>query len=201
MNNIYKNYFKNKKVLIFGGTGSFGSAFLRRAVNLDFKEIKIFSRDEKKQHDLRLKHSNKKIKFLIGDIRDKESVNEACKNVDFVFHAAALKQVPSCEFYPLEAVKTNIIGTNNILEGCFDNNVKKIVCLSTDKAVYPINAMGMSKALMEKIAISKSKNLNKNQTQVTVTRYGNVLFLGDRYYLCLLIKLVKMKLLQLLILT
>ncbi len=176
MNNIYKNYFTNKKVLIFGGTGSFGNAFLRRAVNLDFKEIKIFSRDEKKQHDLRLQHSNKKIKFLIGDIRDKESVNEACKNVDFVFHAAALKQVPSCEFYPLEAVKTNIIGTNNILEGCFDNNVKKIVCLSTDKAVYPINAMGMSKALMEKIAISKSKNLKKNQTQVTVTRYGNVLF-------------------------
>ena len=115
-------------------------------------------------------------RFQIGDIRDKEAVNEACKNVDFVFHAAALKQVPSCEFYPLEAVKTNIIGTNNILEGCFDNNVKKIVCLSTDKAVYPINAMGMSKALMEKIAISKSKNFKKSKTQVTVTRYGNVLF-------------------------
>ena len=176
MSNIYKNYFKNKNILIFGGTGSFGSAFLKRAINLNFNEIKIFSRDEKKQHDLRLLYSSQKIKFIIGDIRDRNSVNDACKNVDFVFHAAALKQVPSCEFYPMEAVKTNIIGTNNILEGCLENNVKRIVCLSTDKAVYPINAMGLSKSLMEKIAISKSRNLNKKQTQITVTRYGNVLF-------------------------
>jgi len=175
MNNISKNFFKNKTVLIFGGTGSFGKAFLSRAIHLPLKEIRIFSRDEKKQNDLRLLHDNKKIQFIIGDIRDRDSVMDACKNVDFVFHAAALKQVPSCEFYPMEAVKTNINGTNNILDGCIENNVKKIVCLSTDKAVYPINAMGMSKALMEKIAISKSRNLNKNQTQITVTRYGNVL--------------------------
>jgi len=166
MNNNYKKTFKNKTVLIFGGTGSFGSAFLKKAINFEFKQIRIFSRDEKKQHDLRLQYNDSKIKFIIGDIRDRDSVNEACKNVDFVFHAAALKQVPSCEFYPMEAIKTNILGTNNVLDACIANNVKKIVCLSTDKAVYPINAMGMSKALMEKIAIAKSKDLTKNQTQI-----------------------------------
>ena len=176
MNNNYKKTFKNKTVLIFGGTGSFGSAFLKKAINFEFKQIRIFSRDEKKQHDLRLQYNDSKIKFIIGDIRDRDSVNEACKNVDFVFHAAALKQVPSCEFYPMEAIKTNILGTNNVLDACIANNVKKIVCLSTDKAVYPINAMGMSKALMEKIAIAKSKDLTKNQTQIMITRYGNVLF-------------------------
>ena len=175
MNSNYKKIFKNKTVLIFGGTGSFGNAFLEKAINLQFKEIRIFSRDEKKQHDLRIKYNNKKIKFIIGDIRDMASVIDSCNKVDFVFHAAALKQVPSCEFYPMEAVKTNILGTNNILDACIINKVKKVVCLSTDKAVYPINAMGMSKALMEKTIISKSKNLNKDETKITITRYGNVL--------------------------
>ena len=175
MNSNYKKIFKNKTVLIFGGTGSFGNAFLEKAINLQFKEIRIFSRDEKKQHDLRIKYNNKKIKFIIGDIRDMASVIDSCNKVDFVFHAAALKQVPSCEFYPMEAVKTNILGTNNILDACIINKVKRVVCLSTDKAVYPINAMGMSKALMEKTIISKSKNLNKDETKITITRYGNVL--------------------------
>ena len=168
-------YFNNKIVTIFGGTGSFGKAFLKRAIKYSFKEISIFSRDEKKQNDLRLNYNNKRIKFIIGDVRDKSSVLDASINSDFVFQAAALKQVPSCEFYPLEAVRTNIDGTSNIIDACIKNNVKKIVCLSTDKAVYPINAMGMSKALMEKIAIAKSRNLTKNQTQITITRYGNVL--------------------------
>ena len=165
-----------KRFLITGGTGSFGTTVCEYLLKNDVKEVRIFSRDENKQYQMRRRIKNEKVNFFIGDIRDYDSVLQACNNIDFVFHAAALKQVPSCEFYPLEAVKTNIIGTNNILEACFENNVKKIVCLSTDKAVYPINAMGMSKALMEKIAISKSKNLNKNQTEVTVTRYGNVLF-------------------------
>jgi UDP-glucose 4-epimerase len=170
------NLFKNKIVLIIGGTGSFGTAFLNKIGDKSFKEIRIFSRDEKKQDDLRSLFKNKNIKFYIGDIRDKDSIFDATKNVDYAFHAAALKQVPSCEFYPLEAVKTNITGTQNIIDSCVLNGVKKLVCLSTDKAVYPVNAMGMSKALMEKIAIAKSRNLNKNQTQIMITRYGNVLF-------------------------
>tara|TARA_Y100000591_G_scaffold309933_1_gene311749 strand:+ start:166 stop:1164 length:999 start_codon:yes stop_codon:yes gene_type:complete len=165
--------FNNKTILIFGGTGSFGSAFLEKVNKSKFKEIRIFSRDEKKQYDLRNTYQNNKIKFIIGDIRDREKLLNVSNKVDYVFHASALKQVPSCEFYPMEAVKTNIIGTNNILDTCLLNNVNTIVCLSTDKAVYPINAMGMTKALMEKIAISKSRNSNKSK--VVVTRYGNVL--------------------------
>jgi UDP-glucose 4-epimerase len=170
------NFFKNKIILIIGGTGSFGQAFLDKISKHSFKEIRIFSRDEKKQDDLRGLYKNPRIKFYVGDIRDKESVLDVTKNVDHVFHAAALKQVPSCEFYPLEAVKTNILGTNNLLDCCLLNNVKKIVCLSTDKAVYPINAMGMSKALMEKIILAKSRNIKNTNTQIMITRYGNVLF-------------------------
>ena len=165
--------FNNKTILIFGGTGSFGSAFLSKINKSNFKEIRIFSRDEKKQFDLRNVYQNNKIKFIIGDIRDREKLSIVSDKVDYVFHASALKQVPSCEFYPMEAVKTNIIGTNNILDTCLINNVKSIICLSTDKAVNPINAMGMSKALMEKIAISKSRNAKKSK--IIVTRYGNVL--------------------------
>ena len=170
------NFIKNKIVTIFGGTGSFGKAFLNRAIKLPFKEIRVFSRDEKKQDDLRLLLKNPKIKFVIGDVRDSESVLEVTKNTDYAFHAAALKQVPSCEFYPLEAVKTNILGTSNIISCCIENKVKKVVCLSTDKAVYPVNAMGMTKALMEKIAISKSRNTSNTETKICITRYGNVLF-------------------------
>jgi len=170
------NFIRSKVVTIFGGTGSFGKAFLKRAIKLPFREIRVFSRDEKKQNDLRLLLNNNKIKFILGDIRDKDSVFHATRNADFIFHAAALKQVPSCEFYPLEAIKTNVLGTNNIIDCSIENKVKKIICLSTDKAVYPINAMGMTKALMEKIAISKSRYLKSNETQICVTRYGNVLF-------------------------
>jgi len=173
------NFFKNKIILITGGTGSFGSAFIFRILksNAKFKEIRIFSRDEKKQDDLRKKINNSKIKFFLGDVRDAESVKKAIKSVDFIFHAAALKQVPSCEFYPLEAVKTNILGTNIVIQLAIENSVKKVVVLSTDKAVYPINAMGMSKALMEKIAISNFNlnYINNNKTIICVTRYGNVL--------------------------
>ena len=147
--------FKDKVLLITGGTGSFGNTVLRRFLNTDIKEIRIFSRDEKKQDDMRKKYKNPKIKFYIGDVRDKDSLLDAMRGVDYVFHAAALKQVPSCEFYPLEAVKTNILGTDNVLSAAIYNNVKKVVCLSTDKAAYPINAMGMSKALMEKVVIAK----------------------------------------------
>tara|TARA_B100000780_G_scaffold211502_2_gene151340 strand:- start:50 stop:1069 length:1020 start_codon:yes stop_codon:yes gene_type:complete len=172
------NYFKKKTLLITGGTGSFGSALLEKfsIENTPIKEIRIFSRDEKKQDDLRKKHTNfkGKLKFIIGDVRDINSVNEAVSGSDFIFHAAALKQVPSCEFYPMEAIKTNIIGTNNVITSAISNKVKKVIVLSTDKAVYPINSMGMSKALMEKIAISKSL-LNQNKTNVCVTRYGNVM--------------------------
>jgi UDP-N-acetylglucosamine 4,6-dehydratase len=168
--------FKNKTVVIFGGTGSFGQAFLNKILKSLVREIRIFSRDEKKQEDLRNKIKSKKVKFYIGDIRDKDSVFESTKNVDYAFHAAALKQVPSCEFYPLEAIKTNILGTQNIIDCCIDNEIKKLVCLSTDKAVYPVNAMGMTKALMEKISISRSRNIKKNKTQIMITRYGNVLF-------------------------
>tara|TARA_A100001015_G_scaffold309746_1_gene409764 strand:- start:92 stop:1087 length:996 start_codon:yes stop_codon:yes gene_type:complete len=168
--------FKNKSIIIFGGTGSFGHAFLNRLLSKhkNFKEIRIFSRDEKKQDDMRKLYSLEKLKFILGDIRDFDSVEKATRNVDFVFHAAALKQVPSCEFYPLEAVKTNILGTDNILNACINSKVKKVICLSTDKAVYPINSMGISKAMMEKIAISKSL-LKQNSTSICVTRYGNVM--------------------------
>jgi len=173
------NFFKNKIILITGGTGSFGTAFIFKILKskINFKEIRVFSRDEKKQDDLRKKINNPKIKFLLGDVRDIESIKKAIKNVDFIFHAAALKQVPSCEFYPLEAVKTNILGTNNVIQLAIENLVKKVVVLSTDKAVYPINAMGMSKALMEKIAISNFNlsDKNSNKTIICVTRYGNVL--------------------------
>ena len=168
--------FKGKNILITGGTGSFGSAFvtsLLKGKNL-FNEIRIFSRDEKKQDDLRKFFNLSKIKFFIGDVRDSASLNAAIKDVDYIFHAAAYKQVPSCEFYPLEAVKTNILGTENVLQKAIEYNVKRVVCLSTDKAVYPINAMGISKAMMEKIVVSKSL-VEKSKTIICITRYGNVL--------------------------
>ena len=165
--------FKNKVLLISGGTGSFGTSVLNRFLNSDLKEIRIFSRDEKKQDDLRKFYNNPKLKFFLGDVRDYSSLKSAMKNVDFVFHAAALKQVPSCEFYPMEAIKTNILGTENLLNVAIDEKVKKVVCLSTDKAVYPINAMGISKAMMEKIIVSKSRE--SRNTLVCITRYGNVM--------------------------
>ena len=165
--------FKNKILLITGGTGSFGNAVLKKFLSTEIKEIRIFSRDEKKQHDMRVEYNNQKIKFYIGDVRDYESINNALKNVDYVFHAAALKQVPSCEFYPLEAVKTNIIGTENVITAAIQNNIQKLICLSTDKAVYPINAMGISKAMMEKIMVAKSRI--SGNTILIGTRYGNVM--------------------------
>ncbi len=167
--------FKNKTILVTGGTGSFGSTFIKKILKTNFKEIRVFSRDEKKQEDLRLKLQNPKIKFYIGDTREYLSINEACKNVDFIFHAAALKQVPSCEFYPMEAIQTNIHGTANTINAAINNSVKKLVLLSTDKAVYPINAMGMSKALAEKVLIAKSKSLSDKETILNITRYGNVM--------------------------
>ena len=170
-----KNFLKNKSILITGGTGSFGQKFLEKIISTDFKQIRILSRDEKKQEDLRNKINNSKIKFYIGDVRDKDSIVEAFKNIDYVFHAAALKQVPSCEFYPLEAIKTNTLGTQNVVDLCIKNKVKKMVLLSTDKAVYPINSMGLSKALAERIVISKSRNLKLNDTMLCITRYGNVI--------------------------
>ena len=165
--------FKNKILLITGGTGSFGNAVLDRFLDSDIKEIRIFSRDEKKQHDMRVAYNNPKIKFYIGDVRNENSLRDAMIGVDYVFHAAALKQVPSCEFYPMEAVRTNVLGTENVLNAAISNDVKKVVCLSTDKAVYPINAMGVSKAMMEKVFVAKSRN-SKN-TIITGTRYGNVM--------------------------
>ena len=165
--------FKNKTLLISGGTGSFGNAVLDKFLKSDIKEIRIFSRDEKKQDDMRRKYNSSLIKYYIGDVRDFDSINSALNNVDYVFHAAALKQVPSCEFYPIEAVKTNILGTENILNAAISNNVDKVICLSTDKAVYPINAMGVSKAMMEKIFVAKSRTSNK--TTIIGTRYGNVM--------------------------
>ncbi len=165
--------FKNKVLLITGGTGSFGNAVLQKFINTDINEIRIFSRDEKKQDDMRRLYQNEKIKFFIGDVREKQSINQAISGVDFVFHAAALKQVPSCEFYPMEAVRTNIIGTDNLLNAAIDNNVEKVICLSTDKAVYPINAMGVSKSLMEKVFVAKSRLSNK--IKIIGTRYGNVM--------------------------
>ncbi|WP_265820663.1 polysaccharide biosynthesis protein [Geovibrio ferrireducens] len=167
--------FKNKILLITGGTGSFGNAVLKRFCETDIAEIRIFSRDEKKQHDMRLRYNNDKIKFYIGDVREFDTINNAMRGVDYVFSAAALKQVPSCEFYPMEAVKTNVCGTENTLKACIANNIKRAVVLSTDKAVYPINAMGMSKALMEKVTISMSRNLPADRTILCNTRYGNVM--------------------------
>ncbi|WP_321777754.1 polysaccharide biosynthesis protein [Sulfurimonas sp.] len=167
--------FKNKILLITGGTGSFGNAVLRNFLDTDIKEIRIFSRDELKQDDMRKKYNNEKMKFYIGDVRDTNSLDDAIKNVDFIFHAAALKQVPSCEFYPMQAVQTNVIGTENVLNTAIKYKVKKVIVLSTDKAVYPINAMGISKAMMEKVAVAKSRNLNDNETTICCTRYGNVM--------------------------
>ena len=168
--------FKDKVLMITGGTGSFGNAVLNRFIKSEIKKIKIFSRDEKKQDDMRKKYHNSKIEFLLGDVREQNSVNDAVKGVDYIFHAAALKQVPSCEFFPLQAVETNVLGTRNVLDAAINNKVKKVICLSTDKAVYPINAMGISKAMMEKVAIAKSRNTKvENTTQICVTRYGNVM--------------------------
>jgi UDP-N-acetylglucosamine 4,6-dehydratase/5-epimerase len=167
--------FKDKVLLITGGTGSFGNAVLRRFLDSEIAEIRIFSRDEKKQDDMRQRYANSKLKFYIGDVRDMMSVNNAVRGVDFIFHAAALKQVPSCEFHPLEAVRTNILGTANVLDAAVTNHVKRMICLSTDKAVYPINAMGMSKALMEKTMVAKARVVDKKETMICGTRYGNVM--------------------------
>ena len=167
--------FEGKTLLLTGGTGSFGNAVLKRFLQSDFKEIRIFSRDEKKQDDMRKKYQSTKLKFYIGDVRDFNSVLNVTRGVDYIFHAAALKQVPSCEFYPLEAVKTNVLGTENLLEAAIQNKVSRVVCLSTDKAVYPINAMGISKAMMEKVMVAKSRNLEGTGTVICGTRYGNVM--------------------------
>ncbi|MEW2921833.1 polysaccharide biosynthesis protein [Muricauda sp. ANG21] len=167
--------FKGKTLLITGGTGSFGNAVLDRFLTTDIGEIRIFSRDEKKQDDMRNRLKNPKIKFYIGDVRDFNSINHAMKGVDYVFHAAALKQVPSCEFFPIEAAKTNVFGTQNTIDAAVANNVERIICLSTDKAAYPINAMGISKALMEKVAVAASRNIPNDTTKVCLTRYGNVM--------------------------
>jgi UDP-N-acetylglucosamine 4,6-dehydratase/5-epimerase len=170
MNQVYTN----KVLLITGGTGSFGNAVLNRFLHSNIKEIRIFSRDEKKQDDIRKKFNSEKLKFYIGDVRDYQSVSNAVRGVDFIYHAAALKQVPSCEFYPLEAVKTNVLGTENVLEAAINHGVERVVCLSTDKAVYPINAMGISKAMMEKVIVAKSRNVPNGMT-ICTTRYGNVM--------------------------
>jgi len=167
--------FKNKTLLITGGTGSFGNAVLNRFLSSNIREIRIFSRDEKKQDDMRKLYGDAKLKFYIGDVRDYSSLLNATRGVDFIFHAAALKQVPSCEFHPMEAVKTNIIGTDNLLEAAIQNKVSRVVCLSTDKAAYPINAMGISKAMMEKVMVAKSRNLDETKTVICGTRYGNVM--------------------------
>lgn len=167
--------FKEKTLLITGGTGSFGNAVLKRFLDTDIKEIRIFSRDEKKQDDMRKLYKNDKIKFYIGDVRDLASVKNAMHDVDYVFHAAALKQVPSCEFFPIEAVKTNILGTDNVLTAAIEYGVKKVICLSTDKAAYPINAMGISKAMMEKVFVAKSRTVSPDKTTICGTRYGNVM--------------------------
>jgi UDP-glucose 4-epimerase len=168
--------FKNKILLITGGTGSFGNAVLKRFLNTDIKEIRIFSRDEKKQDDMRHALQNSKVKFYIGDVRNKRSVDNAMRGVDFIFHAAALKQVPSCEFFPIEAVNTNVLGTANVLDSAVEHGVKRMIVLSTDKAAYPINAMGISKAMMEKVAIAKARSLgDDNTTTICCTRYGNVM--------------------------
>lgn len=169
--------FKDKILMITGGTGSFGNAVLKKFLNSELKEIRIFSRDEKKQEDMRIEYKNDKLNFIIGDIRDFNSINSAMRGVDFLFHAGALKQVPSCEFYPMQAIKTNLLGAENVLEAAARNNVKKTIVLSTDKAVYPINTMGMTKALMEKLAISKARDtrIKENNGVICATRYGNVM--------------------------
>ncbi|WP_296217728.1 polysaccharide biosynthesis protein [Pseudomonas sp. UBA2684] len=167
--------FDDKVLLITGGTGSFGNAVLKRFLDTDIAEIRIFSRDEKKQDDMRKRYSSSKLKFYIGDVRDYQGVLNATRGVDYIFHAAALKQVPSCEFHPMEAVKTNVIGTENVLEAAIQNGVHRVVCLSTDKAVYPINAMGISKAMMEKVMVAKSRNADDDKTVICGTRYGNVM--------------------------
>jgi UDP-N-acetylglucosamine 4,6-dehydratase/5-epimerase len=167
--------FKNKILLITGGTGSFGNAVLNRFLDTYIKEIRIFSRDEKKQHDMRISLNNPKVKFYIGDVRNYDSINNAMRGVDFVFQAAALKQVPSCEFFPIEATRTNVFGTDNVIKSAISNKVKNVICLSTDKAAYPINAMGMSKALMEKVAVAASRNIPDDSTKICLTRYGNVM--------------------------
>ena len=173
--------FYGKKLMITGGTGSFGNAVLNRFLHTDISEIRIFSRDEKKQDDMRHEFQAKfpllsdKIKFFIGDVRDLASVKNAMHGVDYIFHAAALKQVPSCEFFPMEAVKTNVIGTDNVLTAAIEAGVKSVICLSTDKAAYPVNAMGTSKAMMEKVIVAKSRTVNPNKTKICCTRYGNVL--------------------------
>lgn len=167
--------FKGKTLLITGGTGSFGNAVMKRFLDTEIKEIRIFSRDEKKQDDMRKLYKDDKLKFYIGDVRDLASVKNAMHDVDYIFHAAALKQVPSCEFFPLEAVKTNVLGTDNVLTAAIDAGVKKVICLSTDKAAYPINAMGISKAMMEKVFVAKSKIVDSSRTLICGTRYGNVM--------------------------
>jgi len=169
-----ENIFNDKTLLITGGTGSFGNAVLRRFLNLNIKEIRIFSRDEKKQDDMRRKYSDDRLKFYIGDVRDYDSIMNAVSGVEYIFHSAALKQVPSCEFHPIEAVKTNVIGTENVLTAAINANVKRVICLSTDKAVYPINAMGISKAMMEKVVVAKSRQGGES-TVICCTRYGNVM--------------------------
>lgn len=167
--------FAGKTLLITGGTGSFGNAVLRRFLDTDIAEIRIFSRDEKKQDDMRKLYASDKLKFYIGDVRDPESLRDAVRGVDYIFHAAALKQVPSCEFFPMEAVRTNVIGTDNLITAAIDAGVRNVVCLSTDKAAYPINAMGTSKAMMEKVVIAKSRNIDPGKTLISCTRYGNVM--------------------------
>lgn len=167
--------FKGKTLLITGGTGSFGNAVMKRFLDSNIKEIRIFSRDEKKQDDMRKSIQSNKVKFYIGDVRNIESVRDVVKGVDYIFHAAALKQVPSCEFFPMEAVRTNVIGTDNVLTAAIEEGVSRVVCLSTDKAAYPINAMGTSKAMMEKVVIAKSRNVDPRKTTISCTRYGNVM--------------------------
>lgn len=167
--------FKDKTLLITGGTGSFGNAVLKRFLDTEIREIRIFSRDEKKQDDMRHKYNNDKIKYYIGDVRDISSIKNAMHGVDYVFHAAALKQVPSCEFFPMEAVKTNVFGTDNVLTACIEAGVRKVICLSTDKAAYPVNAMGTSKAMMEKVFVAKSRTVDPDRTLICGTRYGNVM--------------------------
>ncbi|MCR5421913.1 MAG: polysaccharide biosynthesis protein, partial [Lachnospiraceae bacterium] len=167
--------FKDKTLLITGGTGSFGNAVLNRFLDTDIKEIRIFSRDEKKQDDMRHLYNNPKIKYYIGDVRDISSVRDAMHGVDYIFHAAALKQVPSCEFFPMEAVRTNVIGTDNVLSAAIEAGVGKVICLSTDKAAYPVNAMGTSKAMMEKVFVAKSRTVDPDKTLICGTRYGNVM--------------------------
>ena len=172
---MHVDYFRGRVLLITGGTGSFGNAVLERFLNTEIAEVRIFSRDEKKQDDIRKRYTSSKLKFYIGDVRDYSGLINATRGVDYIFHAAALKQVPSCEFHPMEAVKTNVLGTENVLEAAIQNEVKRVVCLSTDKAVYPINAMGISKAMMEKVMVAKSRNVDESKTIICGTRYGNVM--------------------------